>query len=145
MVALASSLNKNQSGQPILSTDNGKRKRRTKNSKGKIQTDGRTGLLWQVNLQQHCVVDIVQGSLCLCKRFRKDFIIFLDGLDVIIGIPIVNDGRISTIHCIFSLFGQQFFHAGQLFQPIGQLRQIDLHLVNGHLKFRNDCGCVEYI
>ena len=34
MVALASSLNKNQSGQPILWTDNGKRKRRTKNTKG---------------------------------------------------------------------------------------------------------------
>ena len=33
MVALASSLNKNQSGQFILSTDNGKRKRRTKKYK----------------------------------------------------------------------------------------------------------------
>lgn len=73
------------------------------------------------------------------------FIVRLHSCQIVVRIGVVDNVRLPAVLLFNALFGQPAFHFKQLALPLGQLRNIDQHLVDRHTKAVHDLRRVEAV
>ena len=76
----------------------------------------------------------VQRKLGTGQFIGSFLIVGLHRRDVIVGVGVVDDAGLAAVLLLHTLLGQSAFHLQQLAFPLGELRNVDQQLVDGHVK-----------
>lgn len=87
----------------------------------------------------------IQRKLRTRQFIRGLFIVRLHSRQIVVRVGVVDNVRLPAVLLFNALFGQPAFHFKQLALPLGQLRNIDQHLVDRNPEAIHDLRRVEAV